>query len=283
FQMRIQAPQGSRIEKTETIVKDVTDNIRELVPENGLNITSAFVGMHPAGSPINPIFLFSSASHEAVLQVSVNQDVYEGSMEELKEKVRNKIADKHPEVQFNFEPMELTEKIMGQGAMTPIEVKVGANQVQGAYAHATKIEANLKDVPYLRDVRIAESLAYPTLEIDIDRDLAGQFGLTVEDVTNSLVTATSSTRFTDKNLWIDPRSGLVFQAQVQIPEGEMSSEEKLRSIPLQKGSLRPVLEDVATIRRVTAPAQVNRKGPNRYVTVVANVYEKDLGTASRAV
>src|SRR5690606_546086 len=226
---------------------------------------------------------FSSASHESVLQVSVNQDVYSGSMEDLKESIQNRIAEKYPEVRFNFEPMELTEKIMGQGAMTPIEVKVGANQVQGAYAHATKIEANLKDVPYLRDVRIAESLAYPTLEIDIDRDLAGQFGLTVEDVTNSLVTATSSTRFTDKNLWIDPRSGLVFQAQVQIPEGEMSSEEKLRSIPLQKGSLRPVLEDVATIRRVTAPAQVNRKGPNRYVTVVANVYEKDLGTASRAV
>lgn len=283
FQMRIQAPQGSRIEKTETIVKDVTDNIRELVPENGLNITSAFVGMHPAGSPINPIFLFSSASHEAVLQVSVNQDVYEGSMEELKEKVRNKIADKHPEVQFNFEPMELTEKIMGQGAMTPIEVKVGANQVQGAFAHASKIEENLKEIPYLRDVRIAEAIAYPTLEIDVDRDLAGQFGMTIEDVTRSLVTATSSTRFTDKNLWIDPRSGLVFQTQVQIPEGIMSSEERLRSLPLKKGSLRPVLEDVATIRRVTTPAQVNRKGPSRYVTIVANLYGKDLGTASRAV
>lgn len=283
FQLRIQAPQGSRIEKTEQIVNDITGDIRALVPENGINITSAFVGMHPAGSPINPIFLFSSASHEAVLQVSVNQDVYDGSMEELKENVRKSIAENHPDVRFNFEPMELTEKIMSQGAMTPIEVKVGANQVHAAFAHASKIEANLSEIPYLRDVRIAEALAYPTLEIDVDRDLAGQFGLTIADVTRSLVAATSSTRFTDKNLWIDPRSGLVFQTQVQIPEGVMSSETKLRSIPLKKGSLRPVLEDVATIRRVNTPAQVNRKGPNRYVTVVANVYGKDLGTASRAV
>src|SRR3546814_7511065 len=91
----------------------------------------------------------------------------------------------------------------------------------------------------------------------------------MQDITSSLVTATSSTRFTNKNLWIDPKSGLVFQTQVQIPEGIMSSEEKLRSLPLKKGSLRPVLEDVATIRRVTTPAQVNRKGPNRYVTIVA--------------
>jgi len=283
FQIRIQATQGSRLEKTEQIVRSITDDIRTLVPEKGIHITSEFVGMHPAGSPINPIFLFTNSSHEAVLQVSVNQDVYDGSMEDLKEKVRKAIAEKHPEIAFNFEPMELTEKIMGQGAMTPIEVKVGANQVKGAFAHASKIAANLKAVPYLRDVRIAEPIASPNLEIEVDRDLAGQFGLTMQDITRSLVTATSSTRFTDKNLWIDPRSGLVFQVQVQIPEGIMSSEEKLRSLPLKRGSLRPVLEDVATIRRVTAPAQVNRKGPNRYVTVVANVYGKDLGTASRAV
>ncbi len=45
----------------------------------------------------------------------------------------------------------------------------------------------------------------------------------------------------------------------------------------------PILEDVASIQRITAPAQVNRKGPNRYVTIVANIYDKDLGTASRAV
>lgn len=283
FQLRIQAPQGSRIEKTEQLIRNITDDIKSQLPEDGLNITSAFIGMHPAGSPINPIFLFSSASHEAVLQVSVNQDVYDGSMEKLKERIRKMIAGEYPEVSFNFEPMELTEKIMGQGAMTPIEVKVGANRVGDAFSHASKIAAKLEQVPYLRDVRIAESLAYPSLEIEVDRDLAGQFGLTMQDITRSLVTATSSTRYTDKNLWSDPRSGRVFQVQVQIPEGTMSSIEKLRSLPLKKDSFRPILEDVATIRRVTAPSQVNRKGPNRYVTIVANVYGKDLGTASGAV
>ncbi len=283
FQLRIQAPSGSRIEKTEQIVKAITEDIKDELPENGLNITSAFVGMHPAGSPINPIFLFTNSSHEAVLQISINQSVYSGSIEDFKEKIRNTIAKKHPEVVINFEPMELTEKIMSQGAMTPIEIKVGANQVKAAFAHASKIEANLKQIPYLRDVRIAEPVAYPTLEIEVNRDLAGQFGLSMQDVTRSLVTATSSTRFTDKNLWIDPKSGLVFQVQVQIPERLMQSEEKLRSIPLRKGQLRPVLEDIATVKRVSSPAQVNRKGPNRYVTVIANVYGKDLGTASRAV
>ncbi len=49
-------------------------------------------------------------------------------MEDLKEKIRKKIAEKHPEAQINFEPMELTEKIIGQGSMTPIEIKVGSSE-----------------------------------------------------------------------------------------------------------------------------------------------------------
>lgn len=283
FQMRIQAPQGSRLEKTERIVKDITSEITDLVPENGINITSAFVGMHPATSPINPIFLFTNSSHEAVLQISINQSVFKGSINELKEDIRRTVSREHPEVAFNFEPMELTEKIMGQGAMTPIEVKVGANQIQAAYKHASKIESKLKEIPYLRDVRIAEPINYPTLEIKVDRNLAGQFGLSMDEISKSLVTATSSTRFTDKNMWVDPRSGLVFQTQIQIPDEIVNSEYNLRALPLKKGSLRPVLEDVATINRVTTPAQVNRKGPNRYVTVVSNIHDKDLGEASKAV
>lgn len=283
FQIRLEAPQGSRLEITEKLVKDVIADIRDELPENGLAITSAFVGMHPAATPINPIFLFTNASHEAVLQVSVDQEYYSGSMEELKERIRSVVAENHPEAMMNFEPMELTERIMGQGAMTPIEVKVGAAQLATAAAHAGKIEANLKKIPYLRDVRMAEPLEYPTLQIDVDRERVALFGLTMQDVTRSLVTATSSTRYTDKNLWIDPRSGLVFQSQVQIPEEIMASEEMLRSIPLKKGSQRPVLEDVATIKRVKSAAQVNRKGPNRYVTLIANIHGMDLGTASKAV
>lgn len=283
FQIRLEAPQGSRLEITEKLVKDVIADIRDELPENGLAITSAFVGMHPAATPINPIFLFTNASHEAVLQVSVDQEYYDGSMEELKERIRTVVAQKHPEAMMNFEPMELTEKIMGQGAMTPIEVKVGASQLATAAAHAGKIEANMKKIPYLRDVRMAEPLDYPTLQIDVDRERVALFGMSMQDVTRSLVTATSSTRYTDKNLWIDHRSGLVFQSQVQIPEEIMASEEMLRSIPLKKGSLRPVLEDVATIKRVKSAAQVNRKGPNRYVTLIANIHGMDLGTASKAV
>ena len=283
FQLRIQAPAGDRLEKTEALYNNVIADIEKILPDGAVSITSGFVGPQSPNSPINPIFLFTSSSDQAVLEVSVDQDIYSGSMDDIREKIRETVAQKYPEASFNFEPMELTEKIMGQGAMTPIEIKVGARQLKQAAGFANQIKEHLDKVDYLRDIRIAEQVDYPVLNIDIDRDLAGQFDLGVDDITRNLVAATSSTRFTNKNMWIDPRSGLPFQTQVQIPYADILSENQLRSMPVKKGSMRPVLEDVANIRRSTAPAQVNRKGPNRYVTLIANIHDKDLGSASAAV
>ena len=47
--------------------------------------------------------------------------------------------------------------------------------------------------------------------------------------------------------------------------------------------MRPVLSDVATIRIDTLPGEYDRSGPRRFVTVSANIYKKDLGSATAAV
>ena len=283
IQVRMLAPEGSRLEKTEAYLERLTRIITAQMPEGSVKISSAFVGLQPSATAINPIFLFTSASHEAVLQLSIDQKKFDKSISGLKERVRKEVSKQMPELKISFEPMELVEKIMSQGAMNPVQIKVAAGQLKGAEKFALKIEAGLKKVPFLRDVRIAEPVNYPSVQIHVNREQAAQFGLTMDDVSKALTMATSSTRFTNKNLWIDPKSGLVFQVQVQVPEPDMQSLDKLRSLPLKSGQSRPVLEDVATLQMVKLPAQVNRQGPNRYVTVLANVHQSDLGAASTAV
>ena len=283
IQVRMLAPEGSRLEKTEAYLERLTRIITAQMPEGSVKISSAFVGLQPSATAINPIFLFTSASHEAVLQLSIDQKKFDKSISGLKEQVRKEVGKQMPELKISFEPMELVEKIMSQGAMNPVQIKVAAGQLKGAEKFALKIEAGLKKVPFLRDVRIAEPVNYPSVQINVNREQAAQFGLTMDDVSKALTMATSSTRFTNKNLWIDPKSGLVFQVQVQVPEPDMQSLDKLRSLPLKSGQSRPVLEDVATLQMLKLPAQVNRQGPNRYVTVLANVHQSDLGAASTAV
>ncbi|WP_156307665.1 efflux RND transporter permease subunit [Sphingobacterium endophyticum] len=283
FQVRIRMPDGTRIERTEETVKALTNSLMAELPENSLKISSSFVGMHPSANPINPIFLFNSSTAEAVLQLSLDKKKLGMKTDEFKEFVRAHIHEIYPNISINFEPIELMEKIIGQGSMTPIEVKVSSAQLKQAESFANKIKKELESYPFLKDVQIAEPLHYPTIDIKIDRRRLAEFGLTVQEVSRNLSATTSSTRFTDKNLWVDPKSGLVFQVQVQVPENMIQTLQDLRSIPVKQGSATPILEDVATITANEIPAQVNRRGPNRYVSVIADIHDKDLGAANKAV
>lgn len=283
FQLRLRMPDGTRLERTEETVKAMTKSLVAELPENSLKISSSFVGMHPSANPINPIFLFTSSTGEAVMQFSLDKKKLGMKTDEFKEFVRSHVKEKYPEARINFEPIELMEKIIGQGSMTPVEVKVSSAQLKNAEAFAEKIKKELTTYPFLKDVQIAEPLHYPTIDIKIDRRRLAEFGLTVQEVSRNLAATTSSTRFTDKNLWVDPKSGLVFQVQVQVPENMIQTLQDLRSIPVKAGSSTPLLEDIATITANEVPAQVNRRGPNRYVSIIADVHEKDLGAANKAV
>jgi len=283
FQLRIRMPNGTRLERTEETVKQLTHSIQEVLPENSLKISSAFIGMHPSANPINPIFLFTNSTGEAVLQLSMDKKKLGMRTDEFKEFVRNHLKEHYPAVKFNFEPIELMEKIISQGSMSPIEVKVSAGQLKAAAKHAEKIKDLMDEYPFVRDLQIAEPINYPSIDIKIDRRRLAEFDLTVQEVSRNISVTTSSTRFTDKNLWVDPRSGLVFQVQVQVPENLIQTVEDLKAIPVKKGSSFPLLADIATITAKEMPAQVNRRGPNRYVSIIADVHEKDLGAANRMI
>jgi len=106
---------------------------------------------------------------------------------------------------------------MSFGSPTPIKVAVVGPSLADDRAHAEKIHAALSQIPSLRDLHYGQSLDYPVLSVAIDRERAGMTGVTAQDVAHSLVAATSSSRFTEPNYWADPKTGVVYQVQVQIP------------------------------------------------------------------
>src|SRR5690606_24158911 len=200
FQLRIKATDGTRVERTEEITLRVLDLIKEEVGRENVDISSAYVGNVPTSYGTSQIFVFNSGPHEAVIQVSLNKS-YKVKIDDLKERLRNRIHGALPSLRLSFEPIELVDKIMSQGASTPIEVNVAARDIREAEKFAKKIMAEMKKIGFLRDVQIAQPMSYPILRIEMDRERAGQMGVTPTQVARSLVAATSSSRFTDKNLW----------------------------------------------------------------------------------
>ena len=125
-----------------------------------------------------------------------------------------------PELRISFEPSDIVSRVMSFGANTPIEIAVSGPDIAVSREHAEKIFEKLKEIPALRDVQFVQSLDYPTVNVNIDREKAGLMGVKVSDVTRSLVAATTSSRFTTPNYWADPKSGVSYNLQVQIPQVE---------------------------------------------------------------
>ncbi len=281
FQIRIKEPEGTRLERTEDKLKQVL-NIIDSTVNHHVAITSGYVGLIPSSYGVSNLYVFNTGTHEAVLQVNLDQD-YKVNMDELKDVLRKNIAYKLPDLKVSFEPIDMTEKIMSQGAATPIEVRIAGKTVPQIENYANRLVGKLKQISYLRDVQIVQPLKFPVITITIDRLKAAQLGLNVNDIARSVTASTSSSRFTEKNQWLDEDKAYTYQVQVQVPEYVMNTMDELKEIPLLKGQSSPVLGDIASFNTKYVPGEYDRTGPRRFLTVGANIYKKDLGSATADV
>ncbi len=281
FQVRITAPEGTRIEKTEIKVKAVLKELETIIGKEKIAITSAYVGLHPSTFAVSPIYLYNAGPHEALLQVALKD--FKGNSDELKDQIRKHIKGKMPELSLSFEPIELTEKILGQGTNTPIEIRISGMMKKMNAMTAKKLLAKLNELEYMRDQKIPQSMNYPALEINIDRQRAAQLGLDAQDITRSLVASTASSRYTSKNMWVGGMMGIAYDVQVQMPQHVLNSQDELANIPLSKNSDRPVLGDVATITPTKGLGESYNLGTMGYTTVTANLYKSDLERAQKDV
>ena len=283
LQLRIREPDGTRLEVTETDTRNIL-NLIDSVVQGNTSISSAYVGLVPSNFGTSNLYIFTSGTHEAIIQVNLKND-YKINMETLKERLRQAIQNQYPDLRISFEPIELTEKIMAQGASTPIEVRIAGKNMQDISRYGETLLSRLRAVPFLRDAQIAQPLRFPTINITVDRNKLALMGLSLENISKSMADVTSSSRYTNKNLWLDDKTSYTYQTQVQVPEFNMNSMEELQSVPLVSGQMRPVLGDVASLSVDTVPGEYDRSGPRRflYYGVSANLYHTDLGRATAAV
>ncbi|MEN0057029.1 MAG: efflux RND transporter permease subunit [Mucilaginibacter sp.] len=283
FQVRLRAPDGTRLERTEAIAVKAQHILGDLVGKQNIAITSTMVGSHPASFSTNPIYLFMAGPQEAVMQISLVEDYKVKNLDDLKERFRNAIHKEIPGINLSFEPIELTDKILSQGSPTPIEIALSGKNKKQNQEYAFKVMDKLRKIDYLRDVQIGQSFNYPSLDITIDRQRAAQLGVGVGDISRSLIASTSSSRYTEKNVWLDEKVGLSYQVQVQIPEYQMASLNDVKEIPVLPNQSRPVLSDVADVKTGLTNGENDNIGAIPTLSVTANLNNKDLGTATNDV
>ena len=62
---------------------------------------------------------------------------------------------------FGFEPGDIVTSVMSFGSSTPIAVRIVGTDLKLVRQHAEKIAANMRRIPFLRDVGFVQQLDYP--------------------------------------------------------------------------------------------------------------------------
>ncbi|HEY8917833.1 MAG TPA: efflux RND transporter permease subunit, partial [Chitinophaga sp.] len=281
-QVRLRLPAGTRVERTEAATQQLL-HLADSITNGQIGISSAFVGVQPSSYPVNLIHLWTSGPHESVTKIKLKSGAGM-AIESFKEALRSAVKKEIPAATLSFEPGDMVEQVVNMGTANPIEIAVMGKNLSQSRKIAGELNKKLQAIPYLRDVQIATPLEYPGVKLNIDRIKAGQLGLTVDQITRSTVAATSSSRFTQPNYWLDKNTGTAYQVQVEYPQYRVNSADELGLVPVAAANGNPVyLRDVTTAQKTTSPGEYDRINQQRYITLTANIYKKDVGSAVKEV
>jgi multidrug efflux pump subunit AcrB len=107
--------------------------------------------------------------------------------------------------------------------------------MEKSYELARQLATKIQQFPSVRNVYIPQSINYPGLALNIDRQRASLVGLTAREIVSDVITALTSSGMVAPSYWIDPRSGNNYLVTVQYANRWINhmSMEDLRNIPLR--------------------------------------------------
>ncbi|MFN0079374.1 MAG: efflux RND transporter permease subunit [Prosthecobacter sp.] len=282
LQLRFRAPAGTKLETTEQIAKRILATIADEAGADKIATTMGLVGVHAPNYPVNLIHQWNSGPEEGLLQIQL-KDNSGVPVAPLREKLRERLARELPDVRLSFEPADIVSRVMALGSPTPIEVAVSGKDFAASRAFAELVREKLSAIPALRDVQFGQTLDYPSVDVNIDRERAGLLGVKMNDATRSIVAATTSSRFTVPNYWADTKTGISYSLQVQVPTEQMKGLEDLRNLPITASKATVPLRNFAKISEGNVIGQYDRYNMARTISVTANIHDSDLGSVVSAV
>jgi len=276
-QVRLRLPTGTRFERTEDATRTLLGLADSIAGKANVEITSAFIGTQPSSYPVNLIHLWTGGPHESVTKIKLRPGTL--PIADFRERLRAAAAHALPNAKLSFEPGDQVEQVLNLGSTNPVEIAVTNRNLEQGQRTAAALVQKLSTIPELRDLQITTPLNYPAIKLDVDRMRAGQLGLTGDEVARSTVAATSSSRFTAPSYWLDKTTGTAYQVQVQYPGYQMNSTARLEAIPISSGvgGQTHYLNEVSSWSRTTVPGEYDRLNQQRYITITANIAQKDRG------
>ncbi|HZL35586.1 MAG TPA: efflux RND transporter permease subunit [Tepidisphaeraceae bacterium] len=283
MRLHVRAPAGTKLETTQADFAGVEREIRRIVGNDQINVVLDNIGLPYSGINIALSDTATVGPMDGEILISLNEK-HSPTAAHIAD-LRRDLPRKFPGMRFFFQPADIVNQVLNFGQSAPIDVRVYGPHRDIDYAAAQKIEHDMARIPGLADVHIFQVPDAPAIDVDIDRTLASEMGMTQRDVASSvLVTLNSSAMFTP-NYWLNPRNDVSYPLIVQAPQYRVDSMAGLLSTPLARKTAggRQLLMGVSKVHRGTVPMVLSQHNLAPVFDVQADVQGSDLASVANAI
>ncbi len=260
------APSISLEKATETVMK--LERRIKMFPE--VDQTLAKIGRPEAGSHPHPV----NSAHIQVMLKPAREWREHKNKAELVESI-NAALSGYPGVQLNFsQPIQNMFDELLSGVKTQLAIKVYGDDINVLRTKAEGIKEAITPVKGLVDLSTEQSFGQPQVQIIADREACARYGVNVSDILEVVELAIGGE--TVDQVFLNTRR---FGIQVRFDERHRHDTEVLGNILVHTSDgLQIPLSQVATIKNVVGPIQINRENNQRRWIIAANVRGRDMGS-----
>jgi len=280
IKLHVRGVPGTRIEETERRLGAIEDTIRQVIPAHEVDQLIDNIGVPYSGInlSLSEGALISSADAQILLSLKEGH----APTPDYVRKLRSKLNDEYPETTFFFLPPDISTQVLNFGLPAPIDLQIvsAPGKEDEGLALATKLRRRVAAIPGTADVRLAQVTRVPSLKVNIDRTMAGQFGLSERDVASDLLVSLSSSGQVSPSYWVDPKRGVQYLVAVQTPQYGVDSIDALKQTPISTGSTPQFLSNMAQVNRAYSQANITHFNVARTFDVHANVDGTDLASVA---
>lgn len=195
------------------------------------------------------------------------------SIDELRSRMESYLATIPGNNSEFSQPIELRFNELISGVRSDVGVKIFGDDMQVLNGEAAKIAKIIQQVTGSSAVKVEQTSGLPLLNVEVDKFLASQYGLSVKSIQDVVATAIGGQQV-GEILEGDRRFDFVIRLRDQDRNVADVSQLPIR-LP-NGGSI--ILSDVAKVASIEGINQVSRENGKRRMVITANVEGRDLGS-----
>jgi multidrug efflux pump subunit AcrB len=277
IKMHVRAQTGTRIEETTKLADRIGEAIHKIIPADELGGIVDNIGLSVSG--INMAYNNSGTIGVEDADILISLKPNHAPTADYVKTMREQLPRLFPGTSFAFLPADIVSQILNFGVPAPIDLQVVGNDIQADRTYANALLARIKQIPGIADARIEQAFQQPTLNVNVDRSLAGLVGLSEKDAATSMLTTLAGSSQTSPTYWLNPKTGVSYPVSIQTPQRDIDTMSGLRNMPVTGGTAAEsqLLGGLATVQRTPSDALASHYNVRPVIDIYATPQGRDLG------